>query len=253
MEQLKASCKALLLTVLLISTFGLINACKQSENGKEETNKVKTEWTNCQELIEYIRYSNYEGVASEFGDAEMGEPWFESGTVDAVIAVRFNKIRLNGKPLVVVYENGISEYGDPLKPRPTRFKAIRCDGSWNESKNISEINSSNNLETTESNEYDFDVELWKTFKVGFLIAISNKQIDEVEMRSLESTEFHGGTISDYFSGPDAWESINKSLESGYKDYQIEDKQYSSAKITNDDKLIFVRKGDFWKWYGFKTN
>ena len=252
MKQLKSSCKTLLLITLLISTFGLTNACKQSENGKEETNKIKTEWTDCQELIEFIRYSTYDGVASSFGDNTIGEPWDASGVgeMDMMVEVRFNKIKLNGKPLVVIYKNSFHELGDAFKKNPLQFWSVKCDGEWSEKNNST-------AQTNDSeNHYDYDVELWNTFKGGFLMAISYQDIEQVEMRSLENVDFHGGaggTISNYFNDPEAWENIKKSLESGFKDYQMDDKQYSVAKITNDDKLIFVKNGDFWKWYGFKTN
>lgn len=253
MKQLKASCKALLLILLLISTFGLTNACKQSENGKEETNKIKTEWTDCQELIEFIRYSTYDGVASSFGDNTIGEPWDASGVgeMDMMVEVRFNKIKLNGKPLVVIYKNSFYELGDAFKKNPLQFSAVKCNGEWSEKNNSTA--QTNDIE----NYYDYDVESWKSYKASFWESITYQDIDRIEVSSLEGSDFHdggvGGTVTEFFNDPEAWENVKKSLESGFKDYKIEDKQYSSAKITNDDKLIFVRKGDFWKWYGFKTN
>lgn len=261
MKLLKERSKSLLLILWLAITISLPTGCQESKKDKGP----KTEWTNCDELIQYISYSNYQGISSEFGEGILGKPWNASALANdplMLIKVQFPKIRLNGKPLVVEFENNFSEYGDPTGPNPGKFYAVICDGDWSD-----EISSSNSTNTNENSGIKTKIEAfemptdddsnsigkedWKYYLSSFIDAINEKELSAVYVTTVHDTIFYdrsGVTIRDFFNRNNAWDDMAKSLNSGFKIYDKHE-GYEAARITKDNRLIFVYKDEDWRWYG----
>lgn len=247
--------KTVLFTTLFILLLSFSIGCNNSK-----TDKQKTEWTNCDELIEYIRYSPYRGIANDFGTGVIGEPYDASGVgeLNMLVKVKFPKIKLNGKPLVVIFENSHLGIADAFEKNPGRFHAVECNGDDSFTSNVlaTQVNTSNQgiaeYMPTDAEENSIGNKDWDDFLLSYIDGVNQKRLSAMYTLSLSNEISYAGgdpiEIRDYFNNSQSWTEIAKSLNTGFELYDM-GAEFETARVTKDNHLIFVYKNGFWKWYG----
>lgn len=223
-------------------------SCNTKKDSSDEQNyKV---WNNCNELIEFIQYSNFKGISSTFGENIIGEPWDGNagvGTPKMLVEVTFPEVTLNGKVLKLNFENSYYSLEDMFHKNPTKFYSISCSDYQNIDAKTEESVSEVILQETSNTESE-----WSSFRQKFIDAVNKKNTEEVNKLSLQNDEFYGGgggTALDYFFEDEIWERTIQSLQTGFVDYENFSDFNNGTKITNDQRLIFVYSDNKWNWYG----
>jgi hypothetical protein len=136
---------------------------------------------------------------------------------------------------------------------------INHDDSFSNSDNLEATTSSNEVKSTEAKYMPTDDDInsignedWKSYLLYLIDGVNQKRLDAIYASSVADKDFYdgggGGTIRDFFSENEAWSEITKSLNSGFKLYDMGE-QYQASRVSKDDHLIFVYKDGTWRWYG----
>lgn len=95
----------------------------------ESEEEIKTSFSNCDELIHYVKYYSYETLKSQWGEGEIGKPYNSSGFADQkemMVGVVWKNINVNGKHPEIIYTNA-SDKSDWYYKNPSRFWAAKCE------------------------------------------------------------------------------------------------------------------------------
>lgn len=108
----------------VLASILLMTSCSNNSN---ETEQIKTSFSNCEELKSYVKYYEYPHLATLWGPGEIGEPWNASGLAydkQMMVVVVWNNVKLNGKSVKIWYVNA-SKYA--TTKNPLTFHGVQCE------------------------------------------------------------------------------------------------------------------------------
>jgi hypothetical protein len=80
---------------ILIAGIFLFIAFGSNEDDESNKDEVKTDFSNCTEVIDYVKYRGYQSLKDEWGDARLGDIGMDnSGNFE--IEVIWDKVKVNG-------------------------------------------------------------------------------------------------------------------------------------------------------------
>lgn len=80
---------------ILIAGIFLFIAFGSNEDDESNKDVVKTDFSNCTEVIDYVKYRGYQSLKDEWGDARLGDIGMDnSGNFE--IEVIWDKVKVNG-------------------------------------------------------------------------------------------------------------------------------------------------------------
>lgn len=97
-------------------------------SGDGESKEVKTSFKNCDELLEYVRYTSYSSLKSDWGEGNIGEPWDASavGDLNMQVTVKWSNVKCNGKPVELKFKNRFLGLSDAFDKDPGDFESVYC-------------------------------------------------------------------------------------------------------------------------------
>ena len=118
--------KKLLIVVVIL--FFVAHLIDESIMGEEEK-IVKTNFTNCKELYNYVKDENYNSLEKLWGTATLGEPWDASavGELRMRIYATWYNVKINGQAVSLKFENRYYDLTDVMDKNPTKFIATECN------------------------------------------------------------------------------------------------------------------------------
>lgn len=97
-------------------------------SGNDKPKEIKTSFQNCDELLEYVRYTSYSSLKSDWGEGNIGEPRDASsvGDLDMEVNVKWNNVKCNGKPVEITFKNRFTGLSDAFSKDPGNFQSVYC-------------------------------------------------------------------------------------------------------------------------------
>ncbi|WP_281637038.1 hypothetical protein [Flavobacterium marginilacus] len=97
------------ITSVLLTGFFVFLAFASGEDKNEKT-EAKTNFSDCSEVISYVKYRGYQSLVEEWGEGQVGRSSLDNdGNFE--IDVKWDKVKVNGRTVEFTFTRG--EYNSP--------------------------------------------------------------------------------------------------------------------------------------------
>lgn len=94
---------------ILLTGFFIFLAFASGEDKNEKT-EVKTNFSDCSEVISYVKYRGYQSLVEEWGEGQVGRSSLDNDG-NFQIDVKWDKVKVNGRTVEFTFTQG--EYNNP--------------------------------------------------------------------------------------------------------------------------------------------
>lgn len=125
-QYLKTIGSTLIVGAFLFLAFGSDET--ENSDANSNSNEVKTSFSNCDELLDYVRPKGYNTLKSDWGGGAIDEPWDASGVGELKmrVNVKWNNIKCNGKSVEITFVNNYTSLANSFDKNPGAFNSVYC-------------------------------------------------------------------------------------------------------------------------------